>query len=262
MSTLSLYSKNDNIFGLSRSTFAGVLDIDRVKQNPIYTCSIFNKDTLRKVSGVYNSDSPFTISTTSNYEDQFEFPYQESINKLMAGGNWFRNMQGKSQFIFKSLRMTEQRWTGSESPTFQIRLDIPIIRRSDAPWTVIKHCLRATCGTRDEVVSNGSGKGQVQKTETGFQIFAPNGYRIEYANTASGKDIPRGTYTIRLGEGQKCWFVMEDALITSMNASIGSKKYYDGNPTTVSIDVGFKFWRYPLYEDIITWFPLMEKGVF
>lgn len=257
MSTIKQYSKN--IFNQDDRKFAGYLDIDRVKANPIYQCVISKKitkgATYSAIHGVYNSDTPFTISTGSNYEDQFEIPFQDEINHAMAGVNWLRNMQNQSQFIFKSLRMSEQRWTGSEPPTFSIRLDIPIVRKSDAPWKMIDYCLQATCGTRNEH----GGHNQVQRTESGFQIFAPNGYRIVYSQDAHSSDTPLGTYAISLGVGDKCWFRMTDALITSMNATIGNKKYYDGNPTTVSIDVGFKFWRYPLYEDIIKWFPLMHR---
>ena len=255
MSTLSLYQSN--IFNQSNRNFMGSLDVDRVKANPLYKCKIINEDNYKTIQGVYNSDAPFSVSASSNYEDQFEFPFQDQINKIMAGGNWIRNMQGKSQFIFKSLRMSEQRWTGSESPSFPIRIDIPIIRASDAPWHTIRDCLEATCGTRNE---KGLG-GQVQKTETGFQIFAPNGYRVEYSTSATGRDVPKGTYTIQLGEGKdKCWFRMPNAIITSMNASIGSKKYYDGNPTFVSIDISFRFWRYALYEDVTTWFPKLDMA--
>ena len=257
MSTLTPYSKN--IFNQNTRNFAGYLDIDRVKANPIYQCHITKKITQGQspssIQGVYNSDTPFSVSTSSNYEDQFELPFQNEIQTAMAGVNWLQNMQDHAQFIFKSLRMSEQRWTGSESPTFNVKIDIPIVRKKDAPWKMLDYCLQATCGTLQEPRENG----QVQRVESGFQIYAPNGYRVHYATDGKGHDSPGGTYAISLGIGDKCWFRMTDALITSMNATIGNKKYYDGNPTSISIDVGFKFWRYPLYEDIIQWFPLMHK---
>lgn len=258
MSVLSLYE--DNIFNQGSRNFNGVLDIDRIKANPIYRCTISRKIdgaalTSRTITGVYNADSPFSIGINANYEDQFELPFQSFFDQLMAGGNWARNMTGHSQFILKSLRMTEQRWTGSEAPTFSIRMDIPIIRRNDAPWEVVKYCIRATSGTLQEYSDNG----QVQRIESAFQIFAPNGYRIQYATTATSSDVPYGVYRISLGVGSCCWFDMQDAIITGMNATLGSKKYYDGNPTTVSVDVNFKYWRYPTYEDVIKWFPKMSN---
>lgn len=260
MSSLSKF-KGSGLFNTGSRSFTGLLDVDRVKANPIYKCFIAKKiavgNPVNYIQGVYNSDSQFSVSVGSEYVDQFELPEdaQNALTKLQGGMNWMRNMQEKSQFIVKSIRMSEQRWNGSTAPTFSVKIDIPIVRRADAPWEAIKYCLRATCGTLQE----GGAGGQVQRMESAWQIFAPNGYKINYSDSANSHDTPEGTYTIALGEGRKCWFRMTDAVITNMDVSIGNKKYYDGNPTSVSIVVQFKFWRYPLYEDIITWFPLMRQ---
>lgn len=258
MSTLSKYT--GNMFNQNTRSFSGYLDVDRVKDNPLYKFYMAEKvkqgASYSAIEGVYDSDSSFSISVGSNYEDQFELPFQDQVNKLMQTGNMMRNLQDASQFIVKSVRMTEQRWTGSTEPTFTVKVNIPIVRKKDAPWKMLQYCLKATSGTLQEY----SPGGQVQRSESAFQIFAPNGYRIHYSNGANSKDTPYGTYAIALGAGSRCWFRMLDALITNIDYSIGNKKYYDGNPTSVVLTVSFKYWRYPLYEDIIKWFPLLHKG--
>lgn len=251
-SKLTLYDKGRTI---NTGSFAGFLDVDRIRRNPIYKCSISGgRNSLRSVVGIYNPDSPFTISVGSEYVDSFQLPSDIQDKMNQAVGGFAANVAGKSQFIFKSLAMTEQRWNGSTSPEFSIRLDIPIVRKEDAPWTIIKYVLQAVCGTQTDYQS-----GQVQRAESAWQIFAPNGYSIQYAQSATGSDTPRGTYTIALGEGRTCWFRMHKALITNIDCQIGGKKYYDGNPTSVTVNVSFKYWRQPLYEDIVSWFPLANN---
>ena len=169
----------------------------------------------------------------------------------------YANARNQSQFILKALRMTEQRWSGSTSPDFSIKIDIPIIRKTDACWTVLQYLVRATSGSRYDYSRE---NGQKQTTETGLFIYAPNSYHIQYATDRGQSDVPIGTHTIELGLDPTTWFCMTDAVITSMDFSIGSKKYYDGNPTSVSCSIRFKFWRQPLFEDIINWFPLLRKG--
>lgn len=237
--------------------FRGILDIDRIYANPVYACSISKINGAagnQSIEGIYNSDSPFNISITSNYVDQFELPIQPGLDALNPAVNWARNMQGKSQMILKSLRMTEQRWNGSTEPTFRLSIDIPIVRRTDAQWKAIQYALQAVSGTKDEV----GGNSQVQRIESAWQIFAPNGYKVVYAKTAEGHDEPQGTHNIVLGKGEAKWFQMINAIITDVDCSIGPKKYYDGNPTSVTISIQFKFWRYPLYEDVISWFPKIQ----
>ena len=151
--------------------------------------------------------------------------------------------------------MTEQRWNGSSEPTFNIKIDIPIVRKTNAQWLALQYALQAVSGTLNE---NG-GNGQVQRFKSGWQIFAPNGYKVHYAGRAEDDDYPEGTHHIMLGSGNSRWFDMENAVITGISYAIGSKKYYDGNPTSVSLSIDFKYWRYPLYEQIIKWFPKIPK---
>ena len=238
----------------------GLLDVDRIYTNPIYTCTIQKESGAagpQQIIGIYNSDSPFNIQINSEFVDQFDLPpaIQEGFNQLAGGANWIRNMQGRTQMILKSLRMTEQRWNGSSEPTFNVKIDIPIVRKTNAQWLALQYALQAVSGTLNE---NG-GNGQVQKVESGWQIFAPNGYKVNYAGKAEDSDHPEGTHHIMLGSGNSRWFDMENAVITGISYAIGSKKYYDGNPTSVSLSIDFKYWRYPLYEQIIKWFPKIPK---
>ena len=255
-STLSIYNTaNSKITG---STVRQFLDIDRIKQNPIYTAVISGGRTKlggfslsSSITGIYNPDSPFTISTGSEYADTFELP--PVVDKMNEVTGWAANMSGKTQFILKSVRMTEQRWNGSTAPEFNIKIDIPIVRKKDAPWSVIRYVTQATSATLNDYNSSG---GQVTSPEAAWTIFAPNGYKVTYSKEAKDADKPQGTYTIQLGLGRYRWFCMQNALITSSNCSISGKKYEDGNPVSVSVSIGFKFWRQPLYEDIVNWFPL------
>lgn len=253
MAKISLFNSQQSN---SSNNFAGMLDVDRIYANPVYACSIIKVNGaggLQEIQGIYNSDSSFDIGITSNYVDQFDLPIQSGLDALNPVINYLRNTQGKSQFILKSLRMTEQRWNGSTEPSFSIKIDIPIVRRTDAQWRVLNYALQAVSGTKNEV----GGNNQVQRVESGWQIFAPNGYHVTYAKDATQNDKPSGTHNITLGKGQATWFRMNDAVITNMGFLIGSKKYYDGNPTSVTLAIDFKYWRYPLYEDIIQWFPKM-----
>lgn len=252
-SSLSLY--NNSIVNIT--PISCLLDIDRIKQNPIYQCTISGGKQLfgsaiKPIQGIYNSDAPFSISLSSEYSDTFELPFADKINEVTG---FAANMSNKTQFILKSLRMTEQRWTGCSNPTFNIKIDIPIIRRSDAPWSIIKYVMQATSGTKNDYTANG----QVQRTESAWQIFAPNGYKIIYDTSGKDSDRPDGTYSISLGCGSTCWFRMPNALITNVECSISNKKYYDGNPTSVSVSLSFMYWRQPLFEDIVEWFPLANK---
>lgn len=240
--------------------FAGLLDIDRIKeQNSVYKCtvgcSLDGINYLMGFTGIYNSDSPFSVSVGAEYVDQFSLPETLDNDATRSVVSMAQNLQDRSQFILKSLRMTEQRWSGSTPPEFSVKIDIPIIRKTDACWTILDYLLRATSGTQNE----SGGGGQVQRTESAWQIFAPNGYHVQYATDGKSKDTPKGVHIVSLGSGRSCWFVMPQAIITNMDFNIGSKKYYDGNPTSVSCTIHFKFWRQPLYEDVIQWFPLLMK---
>lgn len=261
-SSLSILSNSENI--ITKDKFTGFLDIDRIKQSPLYTCTVScglpaqtSDDIIEfSFSGIYNSDSSFNLGIQSNYSDQFQQPnfLDDTANSITS---FYANMRNQSQFILKALRMTEQRWSGSTSPDFSIRIDIPIIRRTDACWSVLQYLTRATAGSLYDYSRETN---QKQTTEAGLLIYAPNSYHIQYATESGQADVPKGTHIIQLGLSPTTWFCMTDAVITSMDFSIGSKKYYDGNPTSVTCNIRFKFWRQPLYEDIINWFPLLAKG--
>lgn len=244
-------NKNQNIIGL--------LDIERIKQNPLYKCTIsggldvFNQKIKNYmptyITGIYDTDSSFTLSLGSEYSDTFEMPgIVDKANELTG---FAANFFGKTQFILKSVRMTEQRWTGSSSPSFTIAINIPIIRKEQAAWNVLKFTSQALSGT----LNNYAGGTQTKSTEASYVIYAPNGYTVHYQNSAQDSDYPTGAYTIELGCGESCWFRMPNALITDANFSISNKKYYDGNPVSVKVSITFKYWRQPLLEDIISWFP-------
>lgn len=236
----------------------GLLDIDRIYANPVYTCTI--SSSAGTIKGIYNSDTPFGINISSEFVDQFSLPpaIEQGLDALRSGANWIANMSGKSQFILKSLRMTEQRWNGSSEPTFHIKIDVPIVRKTNVQWQVLNYALKAVSGTRTSPNQNG----QTQHIEEAWVIYAPNGYHVNYASGDRG-DTPVGTHSITLGAGGPTgsqWFQMNNAVITGANFSIGSKKYYDGNPTTVSLDIDFKYWRYPLYEEAVQWFTKLNMG--
>ena len=257
-SSLSVYQAQTR---LTSSKIRTLLDVDRIKQNPIYTASIIGGRSLgslgllTQISGIYNPDSPFTISCGSEFVDTFELP--PVVDKMNEVTGWAANMAGKTQFILKSVRMTEQRWNGSTAPEFSIKIDIPIVRKSDAPWKIIKYVMQATMPTLNDY--NSKSGAQIQRTESSWTIFAPNGYKIHYSNSSKTSDYPEGAYTIELGRGAYTWFRMQHALITSMNCSISGKKYYDGNPVSVTVSVNFKYWRQPMFEDVVHWFPLANK---
>lgn len=260
-SSLTVLSNSQNI--ITKDRFTGFLDIDRIKQSPLYTCTVSCELPVQSsknivpfsFSGIYNSDSPFSIGIQSEYSDQFEQPdFLELANSVTA---LYSNMRDQSQFILKALRMTEQRWSGSTSPDFSIKIDIPIVRKTDACWTVLQYLVRATSGSLYDYSRETE---QKQTTETGLFIYAPNSYHIQYGKDKGASDVPKGTHSIMLGSDPTTWFHMTDAVITDMDFSIGSKKYYDGNPTSVSCNIKFKYWRQPLFEDILNWFPLLKKG--
>lgn len=259
-SSLSILSSSKNV--VTKDRFTGFLDIDRIKKNPLYTCTVScelpMQNSLGKrfeFSGIYNSDAPFSIGIQSEYSDQFEMP-DWAGDTASAVTALYANIRNQSQFILKALRMTEQRWSGSSSPEFSIKIDIPIVRKSDACWTVLQYLVRATSGSLYDYSRETE---QKQTTETGLFIYAPNSYHIQYATNKGQADVPKGVHSIMLGSDPTTWFHMTNAIITSMDFSIGSKKYYDGNPTSVSCNIRFKFWRQPLFEDIINWFPLLGK---
>lgn len=259
-SSLSILSNSENI--ITKDKFTGFLDIDRIKQSPLYTCTVSCELPVQNsagkrfsFSGIYNSDSPFSIGIQSEYSDQFQLPNwgEEGLDSLTS---LYANARNQSQFILKALRMTEQRWSGSTSPEFSIKIDIPIVRKADVCWSVLYYLIRATSGSLYDYSRETE---QKQTTETGLFIYAPNSYHIQYAKDKGAADIPKGVHSIMLGSDPTTWFHMTNAIITSMDFSIGSKKYYDGNPTSVSCNIHFKYWRQPLFEDIINWFPLLGK---
>lgn len=254
-SSLSVFKANNRI---SSAQAKQLLDIDRIKKNPIYTVSITggrsriaNFTLSSTITGIYNPDAPFSISCGSEFVDTFELP--PVVDKMNEVTGWAANMSGKTQFLLKSVRMTEQRWNGSTSPEFTVKFDIPIVRKKDAPWDIIKYVMQAVSPTLNDYNSEGK---QITRAESSWTIFAPNGYKVNYSKSAKDADSPEGTYTIQLGLSPYCWFRMRNALITNIDCSISNKKYLDGNPVSVSVSVHFKFWRQPMYEDIVSWFPL------
>lgn len=254
-STLTTYTPGYTVNPSKNIT--GLLDIDRIKANPLYQCTITGGRTIfgmpSSITGIYDTDSSFTISTSSSYSDTFELP--SIANKINEVTGFAANMAGKTQFILKSVRMTEQRWAGSSSPEFRAKINIPIVRKENAPWNMLKYVIQATSPTLDDYASNN----QVSSTESSWVIYAPNGYGINYQTSAKDADRPKGTYTIQFGNGSTTWFKMPFAIITSSDATLSNKKYYDGNPTSIILNIGFKFWRQPLLTDIIDWFPLANK---
>lgn len=264
-SSIGSYNQNSNGYTVNKNpNMIGLLDIERIKANPLYQCTISGGTTLQKngndyltipsvISGIYDSDSNFTLSLGSEYTDTFEMPSViDAVNDVTG---FVSNFIGRTQFILKSTRMTEQRWTGSAYPEFNISINIPIVRKQDAAWSVIKFVTQATTGTLQDYARGGN---QVKSTESSWLIYAPNSYTVHYKSSAQGEDYPTGAYTIELGKSPKCWFRMPNAIITSASCSISNKKYYDGNPVFVKVNIGFKFWRMPLLEDIVTWFPLAK----
>lgn len=260
-STISQYSQGYTYYEGKRQ-LAAILDIDRIKNNPLYKCTVTggkvrsgDSYVTGSIVGIYNPDSPFSMSTSSDYTDTFTLPFQDKLDKLNEVGAWAQNMSGRTQFIIKSIRMTEQRWTGSTAPDFNIKIDIPIVRPKDGEvaWDSIRYFLQATCGSINDYAGT-----QKQSMESAWQIFAPNGYKVTYKKDSKSGDVPSGTYSISLGEGKSRWFSMTNALITNASPTISGKKYYDGNPTSISLNISFKYWRQPMYEDIINWFPKMK----
>lgn len=259
-STIKKYSNNGYTVNKD-SNIIGLLDIERIKKNPLYMCTIsggldsFNQNIKyfmpTYITGIYDTDSNFTLNLGSEYSDTFEMP--GIVDKANEITGFAANFFGKTQFILKSVRMTEQRWTGSSCPEFNIAINIPIVRKaeSNAAWNVLKFVTQALSGT----LNNYAGGTQTKSTEASYVIYAPNGYTIHYQNSAQDSDYPTGTYTVELGSGDSCWFRMPNALITNANVSISNKKYYDGNPVSVKVSISFKYWRQPLLEDIVSWFP-------
>ena len=98
-SNLSLYQSKANSVS---NSLEGLLDVDRIYANPVYTCTITCPG-VGMIKGIYNSDSPFGIGIESNFVDQFSLPpaIEQGLEALRAGTNWIANMSGKSQLILQ-----------------------------------------------------------------------------------------------------------------------------------------------------------------
>ena len=260
MSTLNLYNQFSQNVNNTNNNLSCLLDIDRIKANPLYQCTITggmnygNSNVPSSIVGIYDSDSPFSIDGSSEWEDTFDQPSVLGSANSVTG--FASNMSGKTQFSLKALSLTEKRWSGTTSPKFSTRINIYVVRKSDKPWYTIMFALQSVLGTFKDYRG---GNSQIQSTESSWAIYSPNNYRVNYRSNSKGQDTPEGTYSISFGSGQYCWFRMNNIIIDDVRCSINNKKYEDGNPVSVTLDISFEFWRMPLYEDVISWFPLADR---
>ena len=232
------------------------LDIDKIRANPLYTCYV-TLPNGRVLTGLVDSGNTFEISTGAKYEDTASMPSFADVLNEVAG--IAANMSGQTQFIAQSIRMTEARWTGCENPSFNLKLDIPIIRSSDDPWKYLDYILMCTTPRTSNdagVVMGGGGQQQAAMQQIAQQllIYAPNGYKINYDKSGNENDSPSGTVSIKIGN----WFEAHNMLITDAQVSIAGKKLYTGDPISLSIQFTFRFWRLPMYSDIRSWFPKIK----
>lgn len=259
------------------------LDIDQINSNPTYKTQLIiqNPDGTARSSivGILDSSNDFSIDTSAKYEDTLSMPsFTDQLNQI-AG--LVGNATGNAQFILQSIRLTEARWTGCSNPSFNIKLNIPVIRKGQNPWIYIDQVLRCTSvlSARDvralqtsdiasnedimnragDEVRNTEGIGDIISNET--VLYAPNGYRVKYNDKAanpgaagSWSDTPVGTVSLVIGN----WFHANNLLITNSSTNISGKKHYDGTPMYVTVQVSLQYWRQPTYGEIRSWFKLLQ----
>lgn len=251
-STVSRQAASKASAALTSSAANNFLDIDAIRANPLYTCYI-TLPTGLQITGIVDSGNTFEVSTGAKYEDTASMPsFADALNEVAGLA---ANLSGQTQFIAQSIRMTEARWTGCENPSFNLKLEIPIIREADDPWKYLDYILMCTTPrtSNDAGVVTGGGS-KLQQTANELLIYAPNGYRINYDKSGHENDSPQGTVSIKIGN----WFEAHNMLITDAQVSISGKKLYTGDPISISIQFTFRYWKLPTYADMRSWFTRMK----
>jgi hypothetical protein len=215
---------------------AGYFDIDEMKKNPLYK-AVFTLPDGRQIIGY--TEGGFQFQTSAQYQDTASMPsFAEILNQVT--GIVANNLQ-TSQFQAKSIRLSEARWTGCDSPSFTIQINNPVVRSTDNPYEAMEGLLQCTTST----VSN------LYKDNTGSSLLAaPNGYYVKYGEGQSS-DQPVNAVSIKLGN----WFSARSMLVTSVQHTLSEARLYTGDPILYSATIGFQFWRMPTYQDILSWFP-------
>ena len=272
-----------NVNPMNSGNIKHFIDIDQINSNPTYKTQLViqNPDGSARSSiiGILDSNNDFSIDTSAAYEDTLSMPsFVDQLNQI-AGLTG--NLTSSAQYIMQSIRLTEARWTGCANPSFNIKLNIPVIRKGQNPWIYIDQVLRCTSvlSARDirslktsevassDMVSGNLGEdvraleniGDIISNET--VLYAPNGYRVKYNDKAanpgaagSWSDTPVGTTSLIIGD----WFHANNMLITNSQTNISGKKHYDGTPMYVTVQVTLQYWRQPTYGEIRSWFKMLQ----
>ena len=272
-----------NVNPMNSGNIKHFIDIDQINSNPTYKTQLIiqNPDGSARSSiiGILDSNNDFSIDTSAAYEDTLSMPsFADQLNQI-AGLTG--NLTSSAQYIMQSIRLTEARWAGCANPSFNIKLNIPVIRKGQNPWIYIDQVLRCTSvlSARDirslktsEVASSNMVSGNLGEDVRALEnigdiisnetvLYAPNGYRVKYNDKAanpgaagSWSDTPVGTTSLIIGD----WFHANNMLITNSQTNISGKKHYDGTPMYVTVQVTLQYWRQPTYGEIRSWFKMLQ----
>lgn len=177
----------------------------------------------------------FAFQAKANYKDLVSIDLSNATQATAILQTVFPGVAGQGQIAIKSTRATENYWAGSESPEFNFKLVLPNYRSNIKPLNEVKKLMKCIYPVREgEMV-----------------LRAPNRYYIDAGQTEKD-DKPIGAVHVRLGK----FFDASDQIITSVSPAFSEAKSVDGTPLYVSIDIQFRPWRLPDYNDIIKYFIL------
>lgn len=217
----------------------GKLFLTKMLSNPNYKTTITLPNNMGVVTGF--CDGPFGFQGKADWKPLLDLDSTvEAGNQIIAAAQATASTADVDsamlqQVNFKSVRATESRWAGSDSPVFNLKLILPSYDSSArrAPMDSVGLLMACVYPTyKSEVMMN-----------------APLGYGIQ-AGATSKEDVPINTVWVKRGK----FFSAPHQVIRSVSCSFSQEVMEDGYPLYVEANIEFVPWRMPDYKTVMSYF--------
>lgn len=221
----------------------GELFLTKMLSNPNYKTVITLPNSMGRVTGF--CEGPFSFSGTADWKPIIDLGQAEdqvaAVTSVAAafGGQMNPGTEKVGQFSFKQIRGTEMRYSGSGTPTFQIKLILPSYDSNAKQKPIDSVKLLMAC-----VFPQYKTLGAV-----GDQLQAPLGYGIIF-NENQRSDAPYNTVSLRRGR----FFYARDLLIRQVSSEFSQECMEDGYPLYTAVNIELIPWRMLDYKEAMSWF--------
>ena len=221
------------------SSVIGKLFLTKMLSNPNYKTTITLPNNMGVVTGF--CDGPFGFQGKADWKPLLDLDsYTEQFNQIAAALQATASSADVdpallNQINFKSVRATESRWSGSDSPVFNLKFIMPSYDSSARRAPMDSMALLMACVYPSF------------KSEVSMQ--APLGYGIQAGKT-SVEDRPINTVWVKRGK----FFSAPNQVMRSVSCSFSQEVMEDGYPLYIEANIEFVPWRMPDYKTVMSYF--------